>query len=165
MGLAETEQLNRLLQSAALSRALCTIAEMGVADHVAPGSPQPVAALAAATGAHERSLHRVLRYMASHGVFQETVAGSFDHTPLSQVLRGDAEGSYRDAARLFHRLFPAWDGLDHAVRTGEPGFNKVFGQPVFDHVMAHPDVGPAPVGPAAPPHLRPHVVPAPGRLP
>jgi len=58
------------------------------------------------------------------------------------VLRSDAPGSYRAAARLFHRFFPGWDGLDHAVRTGEPGFNKAFGQPVFDYVMAHPDAGP-----------------------
>jgi hypothetical protein len=80
--------------------------------------------------------------MASNGVFEETSPRTFDHTPLSQVLRSDAEGSYRAAARLFHRFFPGWEGLDHAVRTGEPGFNKVFGQAVFDYVMAHPDVGP-----------------------
>ena len=142
MGHHETEQLNRMLQAVALSRALCTVAELGVADHIETGSPQPVASLAAATGAHERSLYRVLRFMAANGLFKETTAGTFDHTPLSSVLRTDADGSYRSAARLFHRFFPGWDGLDHAVRTGEPGFNKVFGQPVFDYVMAHPDAGP-----------------------
>jgi hypothetical protein len=142
MGHHETEQLNRMLQAAALSRALCTVAELGVADHIETGSPQPVASLAAATGTHERSLYRVLRFMAANGVFKEASVGMFDHTPLSHVLRSDADGSYRAAARLFHRFFPGWDGLDHAVRTGEPGFNKVFGQPVFDYVMAHPDAGP-----------------------
>ena len=142
MGRIETDQLNRMLQAAALSRALCTVAELGVADHIAEGAPQPAAALAAATGTHERSLYRVLRFLASQGVFKEATAGHFDHTPLSRLLRSDAEGSFRAAARLFHRFFPGWDGLDHAVRTGEPGFNKVFGQPVFDYVMAHPDAGP-----------------------
>ncbi len=43
---------------------------------------------------------------------------------------------------MFHHLFAAWDGLDHAVRTGEPGFNKVFGKPVFDYVGTHPELGP-----------------------
>ena len=142
MSQQETDQLNTMLQAAALSRALCTVAELGVADHIAPGTPQPVAALATATGTHERSLYRVLRFMASHGVFAETAPRSFDHTRLSQVLRSDADGSYRAAARLFHRFFPGWDGLDHAVRTGEPGFNKAFGQPVFDYVMANPEIGP-----------------------
>jgi len=142
MGRIETDQLNRMMQAAALSRALCTVAELGVADHIGAGSPQPIDVLAKATGTHERSLYRVLRFMASNGVFAETAPRYFDHTTLSQLLRSDAEGSFRAAARLFHRFFPGWDGLDHAVRTGEPGFNKVFGQPVFDYVMANPEIGP-----------------------
>jgi len=142
MAHTETEQLNRMLQAAALSRAICTVAELGVADHIQPGAPQPVASLAAATGTHERSLHRLLRFMAGHGLFREATPGEFDHTPLSHVLRGDVEGSYRAAAQLFHRFFPGWEGLDHAVKTGEPGFTKVFGQPVFDYVTAHPEIGP-----------------------
>lgn len=142
MSQRETDQLNHMLQMAALSRALCSVAELGVADHIPPGSAQPASALAAATGTHERSLYRVLRFLASHGVFAETAPQHFAHTALSHVLRSDAEGSYRAAARLFHRFFPGWDGLDHAVRTGEPGFKVPFGMPVFDYVMAHPDAGP-----------------------
>jgi hypothetical protein len=142
MSQRETDRLNMMVVAAAESRALCTIAELGVADHIDAGSPQPVAALAAATSTHERSLYRVMRFLASRGVFAETSPNHFDHTPLSLVLRTDADGSYRSSARMFHRLFPGWDGLDHAVRTGEPGFNKVFGQPLFDYVMTHPDVGP-----------------------
>jgi hypothetical protein len=142
MAHTETEQLNRMLQAAALSRAICTVAELGVADHIQPGTPQSIASLAAATGTHERSLHRALRFMASHGLFREAAPGEFDHTALSHALRSDAEGSYRAAAQLFHRFFPGWDGLDHAVKTGEPGFTKAFGQPVFDYVTAHPEIGP-----------------------
>jgi len=142
MALKETEQLNRMLLGAALSRALCTVAELGVADHIKPGAPRSAHDLAQATGSHERSLYRVLRFLAGYGLFQETANGEFDHTPLSYVLREDAEGSYRAGARMFHHLFAAWDGLDHAVRTGEPGFNKVFGMPVFDYVGKHPELGP-----------------------
>ena len=43
---------------------------------------------------------------------------------------------------MMHRLFAAWDGLHHSALTGEPGFNKVYGQPIFDYVGAHPDLGP-----------------------
>jgi len=142
MALKETEELNRLTVAAAVSRAICTVAELGVADHVGKGEAVPVATLAQKTGTHERSLHRVLRLLAGRGIFREASAGTFEHTPLSFVLRGDAEGSFRAGARLFHRLFPAWDGLDHSIRTGEPGFNKVFGSPVFDYVMANPEAGP-----------------------
>lgn len=142
MSQRETEQLNQIVLGAALSRAVCTAAELGIADHIQPGAPRSVAALAQATGCHERSLYRMLRFLASHGLFQEAGDGEFDHTPLSSLLRSDAVGSYRAGAQMFHHVFAAWDGLDHAVRTGEPGFNKVFGTPIFDYVGAHPKLGP-----------------------
>ena len=142
MAQQETEQLNRILTGAALSRAVSTIAELGVADLVQTGQPQSVEHLAKASKTHEPSLYRVLRYLASHGIFRETENRHFDHTPLSAALRTDAPGSYRAGAQLFHHLFAGWDGLHHSIQTGEPGFNKVFGAPVFDYIQAHPELGP-----------------------
>jgi ubiquinone/menaquinone biosynthesis C-methylase UbiE len=113
-----------------------------VADHIESGTPQPVAKLAQLTGAHEPSLYRMLRFTASYGLFREMGGREFDHTRLSAALRGDAEGSFRAAARMFHRIFPAWDGLHHTVRTGEPSFQKVFGKPLFEHIGEHPDLAP-----------------------
>lgn len=140
MGQDETDRLNQMLLDVALSRALCTVAELGVADLMRPDETRSVKDLAHATRAHERSLHRVLRFLASHGLFQETKEGEFGHTPLSKALRSDAEGSFRAAARMFHQVFSAWEGLDHAVRTGEPGFNRIFGRPVFEHLAGHPEL-------------------------
>ena len=139
---AETEHLTGIIISAALSRALGSVAELGVADLNQPGQPQPVRHLASATKTHEPVLYRILRFMASHGIFQETQNRHFDHTELSAALRTDAPGSYRAAAQLFHHIFPAWDGLHHSLHTGEPGFQKVFGAPIFDYVAAHPELGP-----------------------
>jgi hypothetical protein len=142
MAQAETEQLTQILWSAALSRAVCTIAELGIADQIEPGSPQAVESLAGATGTHERSLYRILRFLASHEYSRKKGNRQFDHTPLSHCLRSDAEGSFRPAAQMLHRIYPSWDGLHHAAITGEPGFNEVFGQPVFDYIGTHPDLAP-----------------------
>ena len=142
MGLAETERLSRMLASAALSRAICTIAELGVADHIEMGSPQKAHRLAKLTGTHERSLYRLLRFTASYEVFRETAPREFDHTPLSAALRSDAEGSFRPAGQMFHRLFAGWDGLHHVVQTGEPGFQKVYGQTMFEYVGTHQELAP-----------------------
>jgi O-methyltransferase domain len=101
-----------------------------------------VESLARATGTHERSLYKILRFLASHGIFLEKGNREFDHTPLSYCLRSDAEGSFRPGAQLLHRVYPAWDGLHHAAITGESGFNKAFGQPLFDYLEAHPDLAP-----------------------
>jgi len=135
MAQEQTEALTRILTSAALSRVLGTIAELGVADLIPTGQPQPVEHLARASKTHEPSLYRILRFMASYGIFQEAGNRHFDHTPLSAVLRTDAPGSFRAGAQLFHHLFAGWDGLHHTIQTGEPGFNKVFGSPIFDYIF------------------------------
>src|SRR6201981_1390093 len=142
MAQQETEQLTRILNGAALSRAVSTIAELGVARLVQSGQPQPIEYLAEATKTHEPSLYRILRFLASHGLFQETKNRYFDHTPLSAALRTDAPGSFRAGAQMFHHIFAGWDGLHHSIQTGEPGFNKVFGAPIFDYIQAHPQMCP-----------------------
>jgi ubiquinone/menaquinone biosynthesis C-methylase UbiE len=138
----ETEQLSRMLAGAALSRAICTIGELGVADHIQSGVPQPIENLARLTGSHEPSLYRMLRFTASYGVFHETTHRRFDQTPLSSALRTDAEGSFRAATQMFHRIFAGWEGLHHAVKTGEPSFQKVYGKPLFDYIGEHPELAP-----------------------
>lgn len=43
---------------------------------------------------------------------------------------------------MYFHLYAGWTGLDHSLRTGEPGFNQVFGKPIFEYVMANPEMGP-----------------------
>ena len=135
----ERETLIHILLSASLNRAVCTVAELGIADHIVPGVPQTAEYLAKVTGTHHRSLYRLLRFLASYGLFSETHEGRFDHSALSYLLRSDAEGSLQPAARMAHRLFPAWDGLHHAVQTGETGLKKVFGESLFDYLKTRPE--------------------------
>jgi ubiquinone/menaquinone biosynthesis C-methylase UbiE len=142
VGQRETEQLNEILFGTSLASAICTAAELGVADHIRRGLPRSARHLAESTGSLEGPLYRLLRLLASHGLFTETSEGEFDHTALSEALRTDADGSYRAAAQMFHRIFAVWSGLDHAVRTGQPGFDKIYGKPAFDYVAEHPDLGP-----------------------
>jgi hypothetical protein len=142
MGQRETERLNEIVFGAALAVAVCTAAELGVADHIRRGSPRSTRHLAEATRTLEAPLYRLMRLLASHGLFAETEEGEFDHTALSEALRGDADGSYRAAAQIFHNAFAAWGGLEHALRTGQSGFEKIYGKPVFENVAEHPGLGP-----------------------
>jgi len=142
MAQAETEKLTQIIIGAALSRAVCTAAELGIADLIQPGSPQSVESMAKSTGAHERSLYRLLRFMANHGIFSETAKGKFGHTNLSKALRGDAEGSFKAGAQMWHQVFGTFDGLHHSVMTGEAGFVDAYGKPIFDYIMEHPELAP-----------------------
>ena len=85
-----------------VAMALAVAAQLRVADALAAG-PKAVTDLAAETGAHAPSLYRVLRALASVGVFAEDEGGRFHQTPLSEVLRTGVPGSMR----AVHRTVPA----------------------------------------------------------
>src|SRR4051812_49810270 len=57
-----------------VSRCLYVAAELGVADHISD-APQTSEALAKSTGSNAGALHRVLRVLASHGMFEEKGGG------------------------------------------------------------------------------------------
>ena len=101
------------------SIALNCVVELNIADRIAE-APRPVAELAHESGANEDALFRVLRLLASLGIFTETVPRTFAHTPASEILRSGAQGSLRDLVRWwsdpFH--FRIYAGFMHSVRTG-----------------------------------------------
>jgi len=108
-----------------VSRALDLAARLGVADLLAAG-PQSATALAAKTATDAGALRRVLRLLASVGVFREEEDGDFGLTPLGDLLRSDAPGSARASVMLFAGISiqDSWKELEYCVRTGQPAFRK-----------------------------------------
>jgi len=122
-----------------ISRAIYVAATLGIADLLAHG-PQPSSTLAKATGTHAESLTRVLRLLASVGVFTEQDDRCFALTPLGECLRTGVPGSMRSAAILFAGITQeAWRDLLYSVRTGEPAFHHVFGMDSFSYMAQHPE--------------------------
>jgi hypothetical protein len=114
-----------------LSKAVYCAARAGVADELT-GGPQPVSALAARAGVHEENLHRLLRALASVGVFVETEPGVFGPTPQSEFLRSDhPEGMRHFALMTGDDLFEVWCDLYHTLETGESAVEKRFGRDFF----------------------------------
>ena len=131
--------LFRMITGYYVSRAIYVVARLGIADHLGEG-PRGVDDLVAATGAHAPSLKRVLRLLASVGVFTEEADGRFALTPIGACLRANVPGSMRAAALLFGGITQqAWGDLQHSVETGEPAFRRVFGMDPFNHMAQHPD--------------------------
>ena len=108
-----------------LSHALQLAAKLGIAELLADG-PRQATDLAARTGTHARSLPRVLRLLASAGVFEERDDGSFALTSIGECLRPGVPGSARAMVMLFasERMQNAWNDLEYAVRTGNPVYRK-----------------------------------------
>lgn len=136
------EDLRHLFFGFRVSQALYAVAELGIADLLGD-EPQRADDLAAASGAHAPSLARVLRLLASEGVFAETLDGRFAMTPMAEALRRDAPGSMRPQVRAGGRdtIWRSWGQLLYAVRTGEPAFDHVHGVDFFEYHRQHPDEG------------------------
>ena len=123
-----------------ISRCIYVAAKLGIADLVKNES-KTAAELAAVTGTNGPSLFRVMRALASVGVFSQDADGRFAITPLSETLRSDIRGSLRAFAmtELGEEHYPAWGELLHSVRTGEIAFDHAFGMPVWEFFAKHPD--------------------------
>jgi hypothetical protein len=140
-GAAAPETLLRLMTGYWVAQAVHVAAELGVADLLREG-PRPSDELAAACGAHPPTLHRLLRALASVGVFVEVAGGGFALTPLAEPLRSDVPGSMRALARMYGaEQYRAWGDLLESVRTGAPAFDRVFGASYFDYLAGEPAAG------------------------
>ena len=92
-----TAQLMQMIFGFMNSQAISVAAKLGVADLLTEGA-KSADELARATGAHPRSLYRIMRALAGGGIFAEDETGRFRLTPLAEPLRRDAPDSLRSLA-------------------------------------------------------------------
>ena len=123
-----------------VSHLIYVAAKLEVADHLKRGS-RTVEELATATEVQAPALYRVLRALASLGVFAETKDKRFKLTPLAVTLQKAVPGSMHAAALMFGEKYwdDAWAQLLHGVKTGEIPFLKAHGVPAFEYLEKHPD--------------------------
>src|SRR5262245_35545883 len=130
------DQAGRLLELIAggwLAQAIFVAAKLGLADYVVDRALS-AAELASATRAHPTSLNRVLRLLASRGIFRLDVDGRYEQTKLSEVLCSSAPISLRNFAILNggKPQWQAWGSLLDSVMTGQSAFAKVHRSGLYD---------------------------------
>jgi hypothetical protein len=136
---SSVQHLNQLICGYWHSQCVYVAAKLGIADLLANG-PLSIDDLAVRTGTHPPSLFRVLRALASLGVFAQEPAKRFRLTPAAELLQADIPDSKRALTILFgEEYFRAWGDLLYSVRTGKPAFDAIFGQPLFDFLSGHPE--------------------------
>ena len=133
-------QVIQLATSYWISRAIYAVAHLGIPDLIGDG-PAEVEQLASASGTHAPTLRRVLRTLASAGVFRSDEQGRFSLTPLGAALRSDAPGAARSTVLCLSGewIWPAWGEILHCLRTGETGMAKAHGKGIFDFLAANPE--------------------------
>lgn len=137
--LSPQDQMARMITGSWVSQMVYTAAKLGLADHLADGPrfPQELAGL---TGTHGRSLYRLLRALASVGVFTEDAEGRFALTPLANGLRRDVPGSqWAMAVMMGEEHYQCWGDLLQSIRTGETAFDRLYGKPVFEYLGDQPE--------------------------
>jgi hypothetical protein len=147
-GQAPSPQPNEILMQLTtgymVSAALYAAAKLGIADLLTEDA-KSVQQLAAATNTNEDALYRMLRALASVGVFMEMSPRTFALTPVAQGLRSDQDGSLRDLvlwlADPFH--FRTYAEMPHAVKTGETVVEKVFAVSCFEYLEKDKETGEA----------------------
>src|SRR3954470_16600092 len=142
---AAAQLLNQIATGYMVSAALQVALKLEIADRLSAG-PRPVSELARDAGAAEDALYRVLRALASVGVFEEKPATSGQASRvfgLNLAARMLCKGprSMRDMGLFitspFH--FRVYAELLHTVTTGQPAVQKVTGMPVFEYFAGQPE--------------------------
>jgi len=123
-----------------ISRLVYVAARLGIADMLRDG-PRTADELAERAGVDGGALYRVLRTLASYGVFTEKPGKRFKLTPLGSTLRSDAPASMHAFALYLigDPVWESWGRLEDAVRTTELPFDRLFGMPFYTYLEQHPD--------------------------
>lgn len=134
-------QINQLIRGYWTTQAIYVVAELRVPDLLADG-PKTPKELAEQAGANPDLLYRVMRALASIGIFVEDEEGRFALTPLAETLRSEPHGGQQAYAMLHGReLYQSWGKLLDSLRTGKPAFENAFGTTAFEYLSEHPERG------------------------
>lgn len=103
--------------------------------------PRTATDLAVEVSADPLALHRLLRALVNHGIF-ELKDGRFSHNACSRLLRTDTPNSMR-ARAIMDGLPVHWNAygeLGNALKTGQPAVNSIIEEPnFFAYLGSHPD--------------------------
>ena len=117
------------------------IIELGIPDLLADDA-KPIAEIASTARADEQVLYRILRTLASFGIFLETADRRFALTSTGRLLRSDLPDSQRGYVRWTTSSFVLrlYSDLMNSAKTAQPAVEHVFGKPLFGHLQSNPEL-------------------------
>jgi hypothetical protein len=132
--LAARERLMQFANGYMPAACLNIAVRLNIADQLSTG-PKSTKALARAAKVNEDALYRVLRALASIGMFEEVRPRTFDNTETSRLLAKGEAGSLREMVLWMTDQFHmrVFGELMHSVETGGPVIEKVWGCHAFEY--------------------------------
>ena len=133
------QELFNMTQGYKTTQALYVAAKLGIADHLRHG-PKRAEELAKEVEANPKALFRLMRLLATLGIFTQDESRRFGLTPLGEFLRTDDPESMRYGAIFTgEENYKAAGNLLHSVRTGETAFDNLYGKGHFDWLAENAD--------------------------
>jgi len=130
----EAFQMSKMITGAWISQMVYVTAKLKLADLVAV-KPRSAEELAGLTETQPDMMFRVLRALASVGVFAENEDSKFETTPLSETLRSDIPNSqWALAIMMGEEHYRCWGELIYSLETGKKSFDKLYDQPIFEYL-------------------------------
>jgi hypothetical protein len=129
-------QIMKFIVGKWISKPIYVAAELCIADILAEG-PKSIEELARSTQSHAPSLYRMMRALASVGIFFETEDKRFELTPMAECLK---TGAMKSIALLFNSAWSdkAWGYFMDSVKTGDTAFEKAYGMTISDWLEKNP---------------------------
>ncbi len=138
----DEDTLMQMIMGKVKTQLIFVAAKLKIADLLKEGG-KSVEELAETTSTHSQTLYRILRALASLGVFAERDARTFEMTQVAERLRSDHPNSVRPLADFFGSEWHnrAWSHLLNNVQTGKCAFETVFKTSVFNYLENNPEEG------------------------
>ena len=133
-------KLRNLVFESFNAQAVYAAAKVGIADLLEEG-PKSADYLADATGNNPDALYRLLRALASVGIFRETSARAFELTPMAELLQENHPMSLRSFLLLIGDPIwrEPWGNILYSIKTGEAAFDSIFKKSLFEYLEEHED--------------------------
>jgi len=135
-------KLSRLIHGLVHTQLIFVAAKLGIADKLAGGG-KSIFELSKETGVIEARLYRVMRALASIGIFFEGEDQIFELTPLALPLRSDVGGSQRDFAIMMGSSWHVggWSNIMHCLKNETSAFEGLFEDNLFEYFEKDPGEG------------------------
>jgi tRNA A58 N-methylase Trm61 len=122
-----------------IAKSLGVACELNLADHIGENS-KSIDLLAKETNTHAPSLYRLMRALASDGIFSESQPGVFVNTSLSKALmEGEAGMKYMIQHQMNNTNWDVVNEMVYTIKTGKSSAVKLLGADIFEHLKKSPE--------------------------
>lgn len=128
-----------MVQGFYVAKAIGVVAGLNIAEHLKEGE-KDISELATKTGAHKEPLYRLMRMLASQGIFIEKANKIFKNNRLSNTLL-DRNDSMRHM--VIHQVnginWKMFEKLDSVVKSDTNAADDILGMDIFEYLEKNPD--------------------------